>query len=517
MILFVNTPTVSTPAPTTSPARVDAEGPSGSGVGVRHEGGRASHRTVAAAGHHGIIMIGMRTSRITAESLGSQVFKDRYGLTYAYVAGAMYRAIASAELVVRMGRAGLIGYFGTGGLSIADIERGIRFIQARLSHGEPYGMNLLANYVAPQMERETVDLYLRCHVRNVEAAAFTQMTAALVLFRSRGLRRGDSNRVLCDNRVLAKVSRPEVAEAFMSPAPRNILDQLLRDGSITPEQATLAGMVPMSHDICVEADSGGHTDGAIPTVILPAMLRLKDAMSGKHVYHDPICMGLGGGIGTPEAAAAAFVMGADFVLTGSINQCTQESGMSEDAKALLQEMNVQDTAYAPAGDMFETGAQVQVLKKGVFFPARANKLFALYSQYDDLNDIPPKVQQQLQNNYFKTSIPVVWDETKRYLERQGQGHEIAKAEANPKYKMALVFRWYFGYTTQLALEGKGEDRVNYQVHTGPALGAFNQWVKGTELEPFANRHADEIARKLMTATADFLNCRFDQLAHGASG
>ena len=60
-----------------------------------------------------------------------------------------------------------------------------------------------------------------------------------------------------------------------------------------------------------------------------------------------IRVGAAGGIGAPEAAAAAFVMGADFVLTGSINQCTVEAGMSDAVKDLLLEINVQDTGYAP--------------------------------------------------------------------------------------------------------------------------------------------------------------------------
>ncbi len=49
--------------------------------------------------------------------------------------------------------------------------------------------------------------------------------------------------------------------------------------------------------------------------------------------------------------------------------------------------NIQDTDYAPAGDMFEIGAKVQVLKKGVFFPARAGKLFMLYKHYNALEEI----------------------------------------------------------------------------------------------------------------------------------
>jgi len=449
--------------------------------------------------------------RITAQSLGSQTFRRRFGLAYSYVSGAMYRGIASPQLVVRMAKSGFMGFFGSGGFSVEEIARALDEIQSQLPNGEPYGMNLLASYGEPALELETVKLYLNRRVRNVEAAAFTQPTPSLVFYRVSGLREEPQGRIVCDNRIMAKVSRPEVAEAFMSPAPRPLVEQLLRDSMITREQAELAARVPLSHDICVEADSGGHTDGAIPTIILPTLLRLRDRLVSRHGYQEPICMGLGGGIGTPEAAAAAFVMGADFILTGSINQCTVESGMSTDAKLLLQDMDVQDTEYAPAGDMFEMGAKVQVLRKGVFFPARANKLYSLYTHYDSVDDIPEKTRKQLETSFFKRSLSQVWDETREHLRSKGKQSLIDKAEAQPKQKMALIFRWYFGYSTRLSFAGTGEDRVNYQVHTGPALGAFNQWVKGTELESFRNRHVDEIAKKLMSETAECLNSQFSRM------
>jgi len=444
-------------------------------------------------------------AKLTPHTLGSALFRQRYGIRHSYVSGAMYRGIAAPALVVRMGKAGMLGYFGTGGLSLAEIEKGILYIQGELRQGEAYGLNLLANYAYPELEREVVELYLRHRVRFVEAAAFMTITPALAIFRLQGLQRDADGKIGNGRRIMAKVSRPEVAEAFMSPAPDHIVRQLLADGRITAQEAELGRLVPISEDVCVEADSGGHTDGGIPTVLFPAMLKLREVLQAKHGYAEPICMGLAGGIGTPEAAAAAFMMGADFILTGSINQCTVEAGTSDDVKALLQDINVQDTEYAPAGDMFETGARVQVLKKGVFFPTRANKLFSLYSHYNTLDEIPEKTRKQIETKYFKKTFAQVWDETRSYYESKGLRHEVVKAEANPKHKMALVFRWYFGYSSRLALSGEQEERVNYQVHTGPALGAFNQWVKGTALESWAHRHADEIGHRLLADTAEYLN------------
>ncbi len=37
--------------------------------------------------------------------------------------------------------------------------------------------------------------------------------------------------------------------------------------------------------------------------------------------------------------------------------------------------------------------KVQILKKGVFFPARAGKLFMLYNHYNALEEIPEKIQK----------------------------------------------------------------------------------------------------------------------------
>jgi trans-AT polyketide synthase/acyltransferase/oxidoreductase domain-containing protein len=76
--------------------------------------------------------------------------------------------------------------------------------------------------------------------------------------------------------------------------------------------------------------------------------------------------------------------------------------------------------------------------------------------------------------------------------------------------MALIFRWYFVHSFRLAQKGIPEGKVDYQIHCGPALGAFNQWVKGTRLEDWRNRHADEIGSLLMREAAVLLDQRFRQ-------
>ncbi len=443
------------------------------------------------------------TSTITPESLGDDEYKKDYNVKYAYATGGMYKGIASKELVVQVGKAGMIGYLGTGGLGLDLIEESIQYIQGNLTNGDAYGMNLICNLADPQMEERTIELFIKHGIKNIEAAAFMQITSALVQYRLNGLSR-DNGSIFVNNRIKAKISRPEIAELFLSPAPEKIINKLLEKGKITNEQAEISKKVPMADDICVEADSGGHTDMGVASALMPAMLKLREEMMEKYGYTKRVRVGAAGGIGAPEAAASAFILGADFILTGSINQCTIEAGTSDNVKDLLEQINVQDTEYAPAGDMFEIGAKVQVLKKGLFFPSRANKLFELYSHYNSIDEIDEKTKKQLQERYFKRSFEDVYADVKAFYPE----HEIERAEKSPKYKMSLIFRWYFGHSTRLAMSGSEEQKVDYQVHCGPALGAFNQWVKGTELESWRNRHVDKIGDKLMIETADLLNQRF---------
>jgi trans-AT polyketide synthase, acyltransferase and oxidoreductase domains len=451
---------------------------------------------------------------ISAAGLGSARFKSAYGLRYAYLAGAMYKGIASKEVVVAMAKGGLMGYLGTGGLRLDRIESDIRSIQSQLSADGRYGMNLLSDLSQPELEQRTVELFLRCGVRFIEAAAYMRVSPSLIRYRSKGLKRLPDGRVEAPHRVLAKVSRPEVATAFMQPAPEAMVHQLVQAGHLSAEEAELTRSVPIASEICVEADSGGHTDRGIAHVLMPVMLSLRDEAMTKHGYRETIHVGAAGGIGTPEAAAAAFVMGADFILTGSINQCTVEAGTSTAVKDMLETADPQDTAYAPAGDMFELGAKVQVFKKGIFFPARANRLYELYQRHNSIDEIDEKTRRQIEEKYFRRSFEDVWRETKSYYLDAGR-KKLEELERSPKQKMALIFRWYFVHSSRLALDGDEQQKLDYQIHCGPALGAFNRWVSGTELKPWRNRHVADIAERLLVATADQLNERFAQLTGGS--
>ncbi|HEY9076233.1 MAG TPA: PfaD family polyunsaturated fatty acid/polyketide biosynthesis protein [Anaerolineaceae bacterium] len=432
-------------------------------------------------------------------SLGDPAFRSTYGVSAALYAGAMANGIASEEMLITLGKTGLMGSFGAGGLSPSRVETAIRKVQAALPDG-PYAFNLLHSPFEPAVERRTAELYVQYHVPVVEASAFLDLSPALVHYRASGLSKASDGSVQIHHRVIAKISRKEVARRFMEPAPADLLNALVNEGRITPAQAELAGRVPVADDITVEADSGGHTDNRPLVCLIPTLLTQRDAIQAKRNYPVPVRIGAGGGIGTPAAALAAFMMGAAYVVTGSINQACLESGAAEAVRRLLAQTDMADVTMAPAADMFEMGVRVQVVKRGTMFAMRAAKLYELYTRYNSLEEIPPVEREKLEKQVFRREIEAIWQDTLRFFSERDP-KQIERAEKDPHQKMALVFRWYLGLSSRWAVNGEPGREMDYQVWCGPAMGAFNDWVRGTPLAEPANRHVAEVNWQILTGAA----------------
>ena len=433
------------------------------------------------------------------ESLGDAGFCGDHGIRYPYLAGAMANGIGSEEVVEAMGRAGMLAFFGSAGLPLDRVRQAVERITANLGD-MPFGFNLIHSPNERGMEEDVVDLYLERGVRLVEASAFLQLTPAVIRYRLHGIHRSGAGEVIAPNRIIAKVSREEIAEKFFSPPPEKILGKLLDAGKITTEEAELAREIPVAQDITAEADSGGHTDHRPALALLPTLCSVRDRLQKQHGYARPLRVGLAGGIATPESAAAAFAMGAAYVLTGSVNQACREAGTSDDVRQMLAETRQADVARAPAADMFEMGVTVQVLKRGTMFSMRAGKLYQLYRSCNSLDEIPPDEREKLEKTVFRRSLDEVWEETRAFfLERDPR--QIERAENKPKYKMALVFRWYLGQSSNWANSGLSDRKVDYQIWCGPAMGAFNEWAKGSFLEDWENRDVVTVARNILYGAA----------------
>src|SRR5262249_13062632 len=248
---------------------------------------------------------------------------------------------------------------------------------------------------------------LRREVRLVEASAYLDLTLPVVKYRVAGIYRDADGRIVTPNRIIAKVSRVEVASKFFAPPPEKFLRELQSQGFITVEQAQLASRIPMAQDLTAEADSGGHTDNRPAITLIPTLLAFRARAQNQFGYDVPLRVGAAGGIATPQSAAAAFAMGAAYVLTGSINQACVESGSSDLVREMLAQAEQADVIMAPAADMFEMGVKVQVLKRGTMFAMRAAKLFELYRAYSSLDAIPAAERVQLEKNVFRLTVEEV--------------------------------------------------------------------------------------------------------------
>ena len=431
--------------------------------------------------------------------LGDPEFGKAHGTPYAYYTGAMANGIASEDLVIALGREGFLGSFGAAGLLPGRVREAIQRIQAALPGG-PYLFNLIHSPSEPALERECVRLYLDHGIRGVEAAAFLGLTPYIVHYRVSGLGVDPAGEVEIRNRVVAKVSRKEVATQFMEPAPAKLLGPLLAQGLITEEQARLAERVPVADDVTVEADSAGHTDNRPMLALLPSILALRDEIQSRRGYARPVRVGAGGGIGTPAAALGTYVMGAAYVVTGSVNQGCVEAGICEHARELLAMAEMTDVTMAPAADMFEMGVRLQVLKRGTLFPMRAQKLYDVYRQFGSLEEIPAREREKLEKQIFRESLDSIWEQTSAFFAERDPG-QLEKAAAHPKRKMALAFRWYLGLSSRWATTGETGREMDYQIWCGPAMGAFNAWARGSHLEEAGNRKVADVARQLLTGAA----------------
>lgn len=435
---------------------------------------------------------------LTAERFGDAQFKKDYGLKYALYGGAMANGIASSDMVIALGKAGCMGSYGSGGMRLEIVEQEIDKIKAALD-GKPYMINMLSNRNS-DAEMALAKLLIKKNVPAVEASAYIVPSEALVYYRLSGIHENADGHIVIPHKIIAKVSREEVLEKFVSPPPAEAVAFLLKQGLITAEEAALAKRIPMADDITAEADSGGHTDGRPLVSMLPALIALANRKQAEFGYQKKVRVGAGGGVGTGLSCLGAFEMGAAYVVTGSVNQGCVESGTSDYVKQVLAETAMADVTMAPCADMFEMGAKVEVIKKKTMYAQNAQKLYEYYVKYPSFDAIPAPDRDRIEKKILRDSFQNIWNGTKEYFSRVDPS-KIPQAEKNPKLKMALVFRWYLGSSSRWAVQGAEDRKFDMQIWCGQSMGAFNLWVKGTHLEQAENRHVGEIAGVLLHSCA----------------
>lgn len=434
---------------------------------------------------------------VPVEQLGGGSFCQRHGLRYPCHAGSMAFGISSVALVTAMGKAGMLGFYGSGGMALHELDSALE----TLSKGKvPWGANLLHRLDDPAWEETAVDLFIKHKLPFVEASAFLRPTAPLVRLRLQGLHEDAQGHIRSDHTLFVKLSRVEVASYFVKPPPERIVKKLLEEGKITAQEAQLASRIPMAENITVEADSGGHTDHRAALTVFPTIKSAVERITREEGYGRAVHVGLGGGIATPVAAAAAFTLGAAYVVTGSVNQAALESGTSPLVKEILAGVKETDLRNAPAADLFERGGSVQVVGKGLRFAERAQKLYDGYCLHDSVGELPESFVSYLEREIFRETLEDAWLACEGYLKKTSP-KLLERAVMDKKFQMALLFRSYLGQAVRWALEGNAERRDDFQIWCGPSMGAFNAWAQGSYLQEVEKRSAPDMALQFLTGAA----------------
>jgi acyl carrier protein len=111
--------------------------------------------------------------------------------------------------------------------------------------------------------------------------------------------------------------------------------------------------------------------------------------------------------------------------------------------------------------------------------------------------------ENLEKTVLGLSVDEIWAETESFFAVR-EPEQLERAQADPRHRMALVFRWYLFNGAQWAREGVTGRRGDYQIWCGPAMGAFNQWVEGSHLAPLPARGIVTVHEALWTGAAQWM-------------
>jgi len=406
--------------------------------------------------------------------LGSPAFRQAYGLRSAYIAGSSMPGTRGAPFVQASRKAGLLSFLDlpapkdlAGALDRIGPDAGVSF-------------GICVRRESPR-EESTVDLALERGVQCLEAVGYEVPTPALLRFRFEG--------TAVPRLLMAQVSSLRSAKRFLeSPT----------EGQNGDRGA--GSRFPIASDLCVVPDSTGSGDLA---TLLPAVRRLADEAQ-RSLDGPPLRVGAGGALGTPEAIASAFLLGADFVQTSAVNLSCSEAALPAETRLRLASLAPGETTSAPAAHGFALGARATVVKKGSLFAPRAQKLYEIFRFYDSLEDIPPALRTKLKTKFFKCPLAEVWESLRQRLPEEFKSPD-------PKQKMALVFIEYLHQTLRWTLEGNPDEAAQAHIPCDEALPAFNHRVAGAGVADPSARTLAAVAEWLMEEARGFLDKRIRAL------
>ena len=332
----------------------------------------------------------------------------------------------------------------------------------------------------------------------VEASAFLDLTPPVVRYRAAGLPRGRRRAVItAANRVIAKVSRVEVAERFLRPAARaRCCARWSSPGTITAEQAELARRVPMADDITAEADSGGHTDNRPLSCCCPTMLRAARPDPARASATPRPVAGRRGGRHRHPGGGGRRVRDGRRLRRHRLGQPGVRRGghLAPRSKEMLAAGRAWPTArWPPPPTCSRWASRSRCSSAARCSPCGRAQLYELYRTYDALERLPAAERAELEKQLFRRPLDDVWAGRVRLLRRARPGADRARRGTTPSTGWRWSSAGTSGMSSRWAHAGEPTRAVDYQIWCGPAMGAFNDWVRGTYLAAPAQPRVADVA------------------------
>ncbi len=438
-----------------------------------------------------------QSPQMPESAFGSLEFMRDHGLRHPCVAGSMGRGISGVPLVTALAQAGLLGFIGSFDVPVQHVAGMIDDCKARLGGAQNFGVNV---HDCAENSSKSADLLSLCSEKSVpcvELSGFDRVTSALVKHRALGLSEHDGL-ISRGHKVLLKTSRAEVARQFMQAAPARLLDELLETQQITSQQHRLAQQCPVADDVCVTCDGAWVNEPASAWIKLPEFQQLRASLG---LVAQSVRLGCSGGIGTPQSMAAAFQLGADFVLTGSINQCTVEAGVHEAVKAALAQAGVEDTAFAPRADALRSDVRSRVLCGVSHFATRARHVLQLMHKGLSLQSVGEDTRAGLEQHFFGQALETVLKTACESLPDAAQ----QQVRSDGHRQWMLVLQQYLRRAERAVLSDQDGDLRNARIDCSAAMGAFNAWAKGTPWQDWRARQVAPMTLALLRQCAEMLD------------
>ena len=460
-------------------AHIIEDGASRVGVGI---GGEVVGDRRAVNGYPSFRVLGTLPP-LYPEWLGDRAFGEAHGVRFPYVAGEMANGIATtAAGGRRWRRAGCSGSSARPGSTPERVEAGVDEIAARARTGgahlgrEPHPLAR----TSPSSRRRSPSCTSRAACGASTASAFMGLTPASCATRATGF-------------------DADAGRAHRAHAPRVREGLAARGGAAVPvaraaadARSTCSPRGQLTRD---EADAGRGTcrsprtspsrptPAATPTTgrsarCCPIILALRDELAAQHGYAraDPRSARRAGSARRTRVAAA-FALGAAYVLTGSVNQARVESGLSRrTASRCSPQAEHRRRDHGAGRRHVRAGVKVQVLQaRHDVRGARARSCTSSTATYAVLEAMPPRTRARSSRSEMLRRRASTRSGRRRERSVAARDpRELDARRARPEAPMALVFRWYLG-----PVEPVGDRRRPERGGSTTRSGAGPRWARST--------------------------------------